>query len=109
MGMSCAKLLRKNVEKMSAFRLSKMLMKTNELHTSFQDIMENKGESRWTRDQDKMACSQSSLLTFMGATVIPHGQDPDGSEQVGHAARRGTGVPPMTGVSTVSPSRDRKH
>ena len=39
-----------------------------------------------------MACSHSSLLNFMNATLIRHGQAPDRSEQVGHATRRGTGV-----------------
>ncbi len=58
-----------------------MLMKTNDLHHSLHDIDENKGERRWTRVQQKVACSHSSLLTFMGATVIRHGQDPDGSGQ----------------------------
>jgi len=42
-----------------------------------------------------MACSQSSLLTFMGATVIRHGQD-------GHVTRRGTGITFVTGVSTFA-------
>jgi hypothetical protein len=35
-------LLKTNGEKMSVFRLSKMLMKTNELNSSFQDVDENK-------------------------------------------------------------------
>jgi len=43
----------------------------------------------------KVACSQSSLLEFRGATLIRHGQD-------GHATRRGTGVPLVTGVSTFA-------
>ncbi len=37
------KLLKKHIEKMSVFRLSKMLMKLNELNTSLQDVNENKG------------------------------------------------------------------
>ena len=32
-----------------------------------------------------MACSHSSLLAFMGAAVIHHGQDPDGSGQAARA------------------------
>ena len=28
--------------------------------------------------------------------MVRHGQDADGSAQVGHAMRRGTGVPPVT-------------
>jgi hypothetical protein len=76
--------MKTNVEKMSLFRLSMMLMKTNDLHSSFHDVDENKGERRWTRAQQKVACSLSSLLTFRGAMVIRHGQDPDGS---GRAAR----------------------
>ena len=79
---------------MSTFRLSTMLTKTNDLHPSLHDVVENKGERRWTRDQDKKACSLNSLLTFMGATLIRLGQDPDGSGQVGHATRRGTASRP---------------
>jgi hypothetical protein len=90
------KLMKTNVEKMSVFRLSMMLMKTNDLHPSFHDVDENKGERRLTRAQQKVACSHSSLLVSMGATVIRHGQDPDGSGQVGHATRRGPGVPPIS-------------
>ena len=37
------KLLKTNIEKMSTFGLSMMLMKTNELHASIQDVDENKG------------------------------------------------------------------
>ena len=37
------KLLKTHIEKMSAFRLSKMFMKTNELSHSFQDLDEKKG------------------------------------------------------------------
>jgi len=36
-----------------------------------------------------MVCSHSSLLTFIGATLIRHGQDPDGLGQVGHATALG--------------------
>jgi hypothetical protein len=43
------KLKRISAEKMSAFCLSMMLMKTNGLHPSLHDIDENKGERRWTR------------------------------------------------------------
>ena len=50
----------------------------------------------------KVTCSHSSLLTFMGATVIRHGRDPDGSGQVGHATRRGTGVPPVTVMAKLA-------
>ena len=38
--LSCIKLLKTNVEKMSIFRLSTMLMKTNELNISFHDVDE---------------------------------------------------------------------
>jgi len=37
------KLLKTNIEKMSAFRLSTIFMKTNELNHSFQDVDEKKG------------------------------------------------------------------
>jgi hypothetical protein len=47
--MSCAKLLRINAVKMSTFRLSTMLMKTNDLHLALHDVDENKGEGRWAR------------------------------------------------------------
>jgi hypothetical protein len=43
------KLLKTHVEKMSAFRLSRMFMKQNELNHSLQDVDENKGESRWAQ------------------------------------------------------------
>src|SRR5271157_4665516 len=49
MGMSYGKFLKTNIEKMSTFRLSTMLMKTNELHQSLHDVDENKGERRLTR------------------------------------------------------------
>ncbi|HMD85077.1 MAG TPA: hypothetical protein VKO18_10295 [Terriglobia bacterium] len=64
------KLMKTNIEKMSVFRLSMMLMKTNDLRHSFHYVDENKGESGLTRAQQKVACSHSSLLTFMGATGI---------------------------------------
>jgi hypothetical protein len=38
----CLKSLKTNVEKMSAFRLSTMLMKTKELNQSFHDVDEKK-------------------------------------------------------------------
>jgi hypothetical protein len=47
--MSYAKFLKTNIEKMSAFRLSMMLMKIRELHLSLHDVDENKGETRWAR------------------------------------------------------------
>jgi hypothetical protein len=84
--------MKTNIEKMSVFRLSIMLMKTNKLNHSFHYVDENKGESSWTRDQQNVACSHSSLPAFMSATAIGHGQDPEGSGQAGHATRRGTGV-----------------
>ena len=43
MGRNFHKLLKTHVEKMSVFGLSMMLMKTNELYHSFQDVDENKG------------------------------------------------------------------
>jgi hypothetical protein len=43
MGQNFFKSLKTNVEKMSAFRLSTMLMKTNELSQSLHDVYENKG------------------------------------------------------------------
>jgi hypothetical protein len=43
MEVSCIKLLKTNVEKMSVFRLSTMLMKTNELNKPLHDVDENKG------------------------------------------------------------------
>jgi hypothetical protein len=52
-GAICVKLLKTDTEKMSAFCLSRMLMKTKELNKSFQDVEENKGESRLTRFRGK--------------------------------------------------------
>jgi hypothetical protein len=43
MGLKFLKLLKTNVEKMAPFRLSRMLMKTNELNSPFQDVDEKKG------------------------------------------------------------------
>jgi hypothetical protein len=43
MGLSFIKLLKTHVEKMSAFRLSMMFMKTKELNHSFHDVDENEG------------------------------------------------------------------
>ena len=43
MGVSCVKLLKTHVEKMSLFSLSTMLMKTNELNHYLHDVYENKG------------------------------------------------------------------
>jgi len=60
------KLMKTNIEKMSVFRLSMMLMKTNDLHYFLHDVDENKGEGRLTRARQKVACSHSSLLIFMG-------------------------------------------
>jgi hypothetical protein len=37
------KLLKTHVEKISAFRLSTMLMKTNEFYVAFHDVDEKKG------------------------------------------------------------------
>ena len=42
MEVSCFKLLKANVEKMSIFRLSTILMKTNELNRSLHDVDEKK-------------------------------------------------------------------
>jgi hypothetical protein len=49
MRLTFSKLLKTNVEKMSVFRLSMMLMKTRELNRSLHDVDENKGERRLTR------------------------------------------------------------
>jgi hypothetical protein len=43
MGLRFIKLLKTHVEKMSAFRLAMIFMKTNELEHSCQDVDENKG------------------------------------------------------------------
>ncbi len=43
LGSDFFKLLKTDIEKMSAFRLSTMLMKTNELNASFHDVDDNKG------------------------------------------------------------------
>jgi hypothetical protein len=47
-------LLKTNVEKMSIFRLSMMLMKINGLYHSFHDVDENKGYSYLVRDREKL-------------------------------------------------------
>jgi len=43
MPLNFAKLLKTHVEKMSTFRLSRMLMKLKELNRYFQDVDEKKG------------------------------------------------------------------
>jgi hypothetical protein len=49
MGSILVKLLKTNIEKMSAFRLSMISMKTNELSHAFQDVDEKKGDCRCER------------------------------------------------------------
>jgi hypothetical protein len=49
--MRCAKLLKTNREKMSAFRLSIMFVKIKELSHSLHDVYEKKRERRWARGQ----------------------------------------------------------
>ncbi|MDR3561991.1 MAG: hypothetical protein P4N59_11230 [Negativicutes bacterium] len=46
LGQNFFKLLKTHIEKMPVFRLSMILMKTNELNHSFQDITEKKGVSK---------------------------------------------------------------
>jgi hypothetical protein len=53
MGLRFIKLLKTHVEKMSAFRLSTILMKTGELEPSLHDVDENKGVRCWTRGLEK--------------------------------------------------------
>jgi len=45
-GQNFFKLLKTHIEKMPAFRLSMIFMKTNELNHSFQDVTENKVVSK---------------------------------------------------------------
>ncbi len=66
MGLNCFKLLKTNIEKMSAFRLSKIFMKTNELAPALQDIDENKGESRLAQQR---ADSRYSFSARSAATA----------------------------------------
>jgi hypothetical protein len=47
LGENFTKLLKTNVEKMSAYCLLAILMKTNELKSISRDIDEKKGERRW--------------------------------------------------------------
>jgi hypothetical protein len=42
MGQVSCKSLKKNIEKMTVFRLSTMFMKTSELNRPFHDVIENK-------------------------------------------------------------------
>jgi hypothetical protein len=51
--MTLSKLLKTNAEKMSAFRLSMMFMKTNELSHSLHDVDEKKGERVLTRGREQ--------------------------------------------------------
>jgi hypothetical protein len=53
MGFRFFKLLKTHIEKMSAFRLSMIYMKTNELNHSLQDVDEKKGVRRWARGLEK--------------------------------------------------------
>ena len=54
------KLLKTHVEKMSTFRLSTILMKTNQLSHSFHDVDENEGERR--RTQRRAVCVTRRLM-----------------------------------------------
>jgi len=58
MGLNFIKLLKTHVEKMSAFRLSMIFMKTNELGHSLQDVYEKKGVRGWTRGLEKWDMAQ---------------------------------------------------
>jgi hypothetical protein len=53
MRLTFSKLLKTNVEKMSVFRLSMMLMKTRELKHSLHDVDEKKGIRRLTPSRKK--------------------------------------------------------
>src|SRR5208337_1566935 len=61
------KLMKTNGEKMSVFRLSTMLMKTNELNHPLHDVDEKKGVSRWARRKH----SGSSLHDSRGTQSEP--------------------------------------
>jgi hypothetical protein len=60
MRLAFCKSLKTHVEKMSAFRLSMMLMKTNELNQSLHDVDEKKGESLLTRGWEKCEVARES-------------------------------------------------
>ena len=45
------------------------------------------------------------LQHLVGDTAPRHGQDPDGSGQVGHALRRGTVVPPVAAMAETAMPR----
>jgi hypothetical protein len=62
MPLKFAKLLKAHVEKMSTFRLSRMLMKPNELEHSFQDVDEKKGESRKAKKSGHWVIGDLRLL-----------------------------------------------
>jgi hypothetical protein len=63
MGPIGIKLLKTNVEKMSTFRFSTILMKTQELNHSLHDVDENTGviESRWRVARDELQTPKSDV------------------------------------------------
>jgi hypothetical protein len=63
------KLLKTNIEKMSVFRLSIMLMKTQELRHSLHDVDENKGE-RYLRPWRKVLADGYARLPLAEGDLI---------------------------------------
>ena len=59
---SFSNLLRKHVEKMSAFRLSTMLMKANDLNRSLHDVDENKWVTENRNDKLQVASRHGSKV-----------------------------------------------
>jgi hypothetical protein len=55
--------MKTNGEKMSAFRLSMIFMKTNELNASFQDVDEKKGLGEYDMTSNKWLVTRNGLST----------------------------------------------
>jgi hypothetical protein len=76
MALKFAKLLKAHVEKMSTFRLSRMLMKPNELNRSFQDVDEKKGKNRKAKKLGRRVFCDLRLLIrgfqrrYLGANKV---------------------------------------
>jgi hypothetical protein len=62
-----SKLLKTNVEKMSVFSLSTILMKRNRLKHSLHDIDEKKGEGRSKRGREKREVAGAACLDSSGS------------------------------------------
>ena len=77
MGKISCKSLKTDTEKMSAFRLAKMLMKTNELRSSCQDVDENKGSCTEMLNHELSSLKMNFLVPLAVAEIESAGPGPE--------------------------------